>query len=260
MHIVDDSRGQYPDRSVRVFSENAAVPFSVAAEHWMDIFVNERPAMRVVCTPEHLDELVAGRLLTEGLIRHPEDIEAISICEQGLCARATIREETMEQMLLSDGTTAETCCAENRTMLRNRLQETSPVKPLAWRKEWLLRIAERMRQEEPLYAETHAVHGCYLAMEDRVLCCREDIGRHNAMDKVIGWACIQGTDLSQCLLFTTGRMPSDMVSKAINSGVPVLASKTYPSDLGIRLAKQARLTLITVRPSGEWIVWNDGRK
>ncbi len=260
MRIIDASRDRYPDRSVRVFSENAAAPFSVAAEHWMDVFVNERLAMRVVCTPEHLDELVVGRLLTEGLIRHPEDIEAVYICERGLRARVMIRKEAMEQLTPPDGTTIETCCADNRTMLRNRLQETPPVKPLAWRKEWVLRIAERMRQEEPLYAETHAVHGCYLAMEDRVLCCREDIGRHNAMDKVIGWACVQGIDLSQCLLFTTGRMPSDMVSKAINSGVPVMASKTYPSDLGIKLSKQARLTLITVRPNGEWIVWNDGTK
>lgn len=260
MHIVDASRNQHPDSAVRVLSENAAVPFSVAAEHWMDVFVNERLAMRVVCTPEHLDELVVGRLLTEGLIRHPEDIEAISICELGLRARVMIRKEAMEQLLPSDEAAVETCCTDNRILMRNRIRETVFVKPLAWRKEWVLRIAERMRQEEPLYAETHAVHGCYLAREDRVLCCREDIGRHNAMDKVIGWACMQGIDLSQCLLFTTGRMPSDMVSKAISGGVPLLASKTYPSDLGIKLAKQARLTLITVRPNGEWIVWNDGRE
>ena len=123
MHIIDASRGQYPDSAVRVFSENAAVPFSVAAEHWMDVFVNERLAMRVVCTPEHLDELVVGRLLTEGLIRHPEDIEAIYICERGLRARVVIRKEAMEQLTPLDGTTAETCCTDNRILMRNRLRE-----------------------------------------------------------------------------------------------------------------------------------------
>ena len=258
MLIVDASKNRYLDGSVKAFSKITSAPYSVATEHWMDIFINERLAMRVVCTPEHLDELVVGRLLTEGLIRSPDDIEAISICELGLRARVMLRKEAMKQLSSTDGSTIETCCTDNRTMMQNRMRKITPVKPLAWRKTWVLQIVNRMCQEEPLYKETHAVHGCYLAIKDHILCCREDIGRHNAMDKAIGWACIQKIDLGQCLLFTTGRMPSDMVSKAICSGVPVLASKTYPSDLGIKLAKQARLTLMTVRPVGEWIVWIDG--
>ena len=260
MLIVDASKDRYLDGSVKAFSKSASGHFSVATEHWMDVFINEQLAMRIVCTPEYLDELVVGRLLTEGLIRSPDDIEAIHICELGLRARVMLRREAMEQLSPTDGNTIETCCTDNRIMMRNRRREITPVRPLAWRKEWVLQMTNRMRQEEPLYEETHAVHGCYLAIKDHILCCREDIGRHNAMDKAIGWACIQKIDLGQCLLFTTGRMPSDMVSKAICSGVPVLASKTYPSDLGIKLAKQARLTLITVRAGGEWIVWNDGRE
>ena len=260
MQIINSSRDRGLDIAVRAIPENAAAPFSVAVEHWMDIFINERLAMRVVCTPEYLDELVVGRLLTEGLIRQPDDIEAIYICELGLRARVMLRKEAGEQLSAADGTTVATCCTDNRTLMQNKQREIAPVKPLAWKKEWICQIAERMRQEEPLYEETHAVHGCYLAVKDQILCCREDIGRHNAMDKAIGWACIRAIDLRQCLLFTTGRMPSDMVSKAIRSGVPLLASKTYPSDLGIQLAKQARLTLITVRPNEAWIVWSNGMK
>ena len=260
MLIVDVSQDRYMDAAATVFPGKASMPFSVAAEHGMDIFINGQQAMRVVCTPQHLDELVVGRLLTEGLVRDPDEIEAVYICDLGLRARVMLRKEAMEQLSAGDGDTVLTCCTDNRTMIRNRMRQLTPVRPLAWQKEWVLRLAERMRLEEPLYQETHAVHGCYLAREGRILCCREDIGRHNAMDKAIGWACIQKIDPGQCLLFTTGRMPSDMVSKAIRSGVPVMASKTFPSDLGITLAKQARLTLITVRPGGELIVWNDGRE
>lgn len=259
MRIIDCSKNSRLERTEEVIPENGA-PFQIAAEHWMDVFINERPAMRVVCTPEHLDELVAGRLLTEGLIRCPEDIERIYICELGLRARATVREKVSESLSGTDNSVVATCCTDNRSFLQSGAQEIAPVRPIEWKSEWLTRIQKRMGEEEPLYGATHAVHSCYLARENEVLCCREDIGRHNALDKAVGWACIHEIDLSKCLLFTTGRMPSDMVSKAVRSGVPVLVSKTYPTDLGLRLAKEKKLTLITVRPGGSLTVWNDGAK
>ena len=74
---------------------------------------------------------------------------------------------------------------------------------------------------------------------------REDLGRHNALDKVIGAALMQEIDLKQCVLFSSGRLPTDMVAKAIRAGVPVLASKAAPTVQGIELAKKYRLTLIT---------------
>ena len=259
MRITDRSRFHLMDCAVQAVPENGEVPAGVAAEHWMDVWINERLAMRIVCTPEHLDELVVGRLLTEGLVQRPEDIREIYLCEQGLRAKVLLREGSGGWLDAADAPAVSSCCTDNRTLLRSRL-ETAPVDPIPWDPAWLLQAAGRMREEAPLYSETHAVHACYLVREDRILCCREDIGRHNALDKAVGWGCLQGIDLTRCLLFTTGRMPSDMVSKAVRARVPVLASKTYPSDLGIQLAIQARLTLATVRPGGELLVWNDGTR
>ena len=258
MRVIDCSTNRYPDCCVQALPANRAAAPVVAAEHWMEIWLQDRPAMRVVCTPEHLDELAVGRLLTEGLIADPDDIEELYICEYGLRARITLRPEARAPLAEAEAPEVASCCTDNRTLLRRRLEEAGPVRPIPWEPEWLIRLQEKMRGGEPLYEATHAVHACYLARGEELLCCREDIGRHNALDKVVGWAALQGIDLRECLLFTTGRMPSDMVSKAIRSRVPILVSKTFPTDQGLRLARQARLTLITVRGNGELIVWTDG--
>ena len=260
MQIINASKYSAMDGTERVHPENSEAFFSVAAEHFMDVFLNEQRAMQVVCTPQHLDELVVGRLITEGLVSSTEDIETLYICDRGLRARVMLRPGAETQLSKAEGVTVSTCCTDNRTLMESRNGALTPVSPIPWDKEWVLEALGRMRREEPLYEQTHAVHSCFLVRAGRVLCCREDIGRHNALDKAVGWACINGIDLKECLLFTTGRMPSDMVTKAVRCGVPILASKTYPTDQGIAVAKENRLTLITLRPGGEWILWNDGTK
>ena len=78
--------------------------------------------------------------------------------------------------------------------------------------------------------------------------------------RVIGWALMAGVDRARCMLFTTGRMPADMVAKALRAGIPLLASKTYPTDRGLELARRGRLTLATVRPDGTTLIWTNGQE
>ena len=84
----------------------------------------------------------------------------------------------------------------------------------------------------------------YLANRERILYVREDIGRHNAFDKAIGSALIDGVDLSQCLLYTSGRVPTDMVVKAIRARLPLLVSKKVATDKTVEVARSLNLTLI----------------
>ena len=200
----------------------------------MDVYIDGRFALHIVCTPAHLAELAAGRLVTEGWARQREDIRAIEIGKKGLRADVTMKNGIAVP------------------------EEAPLVTPVPWEAGWLYRAAERMRGEEPLYGHTHAVHACYLGCGNELLCCREDVGRHNAMDKAVGYALIEGIDRGRCYLFTTGRMPADMVMKAVRAGVPLLASKTYPTDEGIALAQKTRLTLVTLRPDGSLLIWTDG--
>ena len=260
MHITDRSGYSYLECAKGSPGAGEDLPFQIAAEHRIEVYLNERPAMRLTCTPQHLDELVLGRLLTEGLIRRTEEVQHISICEKGLRARVMLEADALGRLTENDTEIVNTCCTDNRSFLSDGAENLPTVKPIPWESAWLQGMAEKTRGGQSLYESTHAVHACCLFREDRLLCCREDIGRHNALDKAIGWALITGTDVTRCMLFTTGRMPADMVTKAIRAGIPLLASKTFPTDQGIDLAKQARLTLITIRPDRSILIWNDGLK
>lgn len=256
MRIIDCSADSHLDCTVTRAARDQALP--VAAEHGLEVFVNERPAMKITCTPQHLAEMVLGRLLTEGFIRRPEEIEEIYICEKGLRAKVLLCAQAAAALTARKTETVGTCCTDNRTLLAGEERGLAPVTPIVWQEGWIRGAAAYLQAHQPLYADTHALHACCLAREGHPLCCREDLGRHNALDKAVGWALETGEDLSRCLLYTTGRMPADMVSKAIRAGVPLLASKTYPTDQGIALARQAGLTLVTLRRDGGLLVWNDG--
>ena len=251
--------GQF-DCTAEIRPAEGTVYGRLPTEHVMEVFVNEQLAMRVVCTPEHLDELVTGRLLTEGLIRSREDIRQLYVCEQGLICRVWLQEGVPWQRSDSMAVTVGTCCTDNRILAGRQAEELQPVIPIAWKASWLMDTAARLREGEPLFSVTHATHACYLAAGESLLCCREDIGRHNALDKAVGYGVLSETDLSGCWLFTTGRMPADMVTKAVRAGIPLLASKTWPTDRGVAIARQTGLTLVTVRGERDLTIWADGRK
>ena len=92
-------------------------------------------------------------------------------------------------------------------------------------------------------ASTHAVHSCLLLRAGRILYRCEDLGRHNALDKAVGCALTEGVPLAECVLFTSGRVPVDMVRKAIRAGVPALVSKSMPTVQSLELAEEYGLKL-----------------
>ncbi len=234
MRIIDRAGTGLPPLSLRTEPLNAPASVEIASEHVMDLFIDGRFALRIVCTPEHLPELAAGRMVTEGWVRNKEDIRSIEVGECGLRADVTLTHELAAPL------------------------EAPAVMPRPWEEAWLRQAAERMRGQEALYSRTHAAHSCYLGRGNGLLCCREDIGRHNALDKAVGYALIQGIGRADCYLFISGRMPADMVLKAARADIPLLASKAYPTNEGIALARRAGITLVTLRPDGALLIWTDG--
>ena len=258
MIIHDQTKTAGLPCTVQAPPSGAGTAPALAAEHHMEVLLNARPAMRLVCTPEHLDELVLGRLFTEGLIESAEEVLGLRICAKGLQAEVLLQEAASARLREQETEAVPSCCTDNKLLLTRARGTPKKLSPIPWREDQIRALAAHVLQEAPLYRVTQAVHSCALAAGDELLCLREDLGRHNALDKAVGFALLQGLDLSRCTLFTTGRLPTDMVSKAIRAGIPLVVSKTYPTGEAMAMAREAGLTLVTLRGDGALTVWTEG--
>ena len=232
-------------RRVHVDGSHTVVHNAVQEEKLLSVYVNDILTMQLGCSVTGLSELVVGRLFTEGLISGPGEIDCLSVCEQSLRADVYLndREADLSRQAIH---AIPTCCTMNRTLNDWFAQdlELEPVKPIPYDPAWIFHMANVFAQDKTGHARTRGVHSAYLATPHEVLCMREDIGRHNAFDKVIGWALIGGIDLGACMVFTSGRIPTDMAVKAVRAGIPILATKTVATDKAVELARRYDLTLI----------------
>ena len=241
----------------------------VLEEHVIDVYINDQLTMKLICIPQFLTELVLGRLLTEGIIETVKDVEQIYICEHGLRARVMLRgnkgeNETLQapvtdshpqtgRVALDGGASQESfteitpsCCTGNHILNDYFLtqKEVKPVVPIPWKASQIFDLADRFHAGMPLHGQTFATHSCFLAKDGALLFQCEDIGRHNALDKAIGYALRHEIPLTECMVYSSGRIPTDMAMKAIRAGIPILSSKASPTAEAIELAKEYGLTLV----------------
>jgi FdhD protein len=228
----------------------------LAAEEPLEIRVGERPLSVTMRTPGNDLELTAGFLFTEGLVLRREQIlkldpnQESKEANRGNVVRAELASECFvdSEKLQRNFFAASSCgiCGKaSIEAVRSRtLQPPNPnfeVDP-----EILLRIPDSLRESQAVFGRTGGLHGAALFdRSGKLLVVREDIGRHNAVDKVIGWALLEGrVPLADSILLVSGRGGFEIVQKAIVAGLPVVASVSAPSSLAVQLAREMRLTLI----------------
>lgn len=233
----------------------------IVLEHNMNIYINGQLALRLVCTPNDLAELVVGRLISGGYIHSLDEVETLSICEYGRDARVFLKGSSSDNETLVNAAAAEepTCCTDNRVIMAAR-PDGAPVLPLPktdYKPEWVFELAAAFKRDSKIHSRTAGTHSCYLASRGEILYSAEDIGRHNALDKAVGAAALRGIPMKDCMLFTTGRVPADMARKVITAGIPVLVSKSVPTNAAIELAHEYDLTLICRAWPDSYEIFND---
>lgn len=219
---------------------------SLIQEVPLTIFLNGREVVTLLCTGHHLEELTLGFLKSEGLLDDIEEIKALQVDEEAGVARVTLHKgHSLREDLYQKRTLGSGC---GRASLYYQPLDALQIRPL--RDQFRVRgqeLRDRMRdmaRGAALYRETRGTHNAALAQADRVLVSREDIGRHNAADMIVGYAIREALSMGDKILLTTGRTSSEIVLKAARVGIPILVSRSAPTLLGVEVAQQAGMTLV----------------
>lgn len=234
----------------------------LAAEEPLEIRVGEHPLTVTMRTPGHDLELAAGFLFTEGLVSKREEILNLAVPSEEagrdssnevnrgnvirveLAASAAFDAEKMRRHFFA-ASSCGICGKASIDAIRSRALRT-PNPEFRADAEMLTRLPDSVRASQAVFGRTGGLHAAALADRDgNILVVREDIGRHNAVDKVIGWALLEKrVPLSDRILFVSGRGGFEIVQKAIVAGIPLVACVSAPSSLAVQLARELQLTLV----------------
>jgi FdhD protein len=218
-------------------------------------------------TPGDDKELVAGFLFTEGIISRREHLVSLRLPRDASPERNLVRVTLDSKVRLATGSAARrfsagsacgVCGKASITQLRRRglrrLDLTTRFDP-----EVLCQLPQKLRAAQATFGRTGGLHAAALFNGDgALLVLREDIGRHNAVDKVIGWAFLEGRlPLSGQVMLVSGRGGFEIVQKAISAGVPLLASVSAPSSLAVQLARELGLTLVGFLRGQRFVIYSE---
>ena len=217
---------------------------NVAEERPLTIFLNSQEIVTSMTIGDYPQYLAVGFLRNQGMLHPDDDITGTDYDEElqtivVRTARKTNYEEKLSKKTRTSGCAVGTVFGD---MMEGLDSLTLPSTPL--RTSWLYALAHKINQTPSLYLAAGAIHGSVLCEKDNPLVYMEDVGRHNAVDKIAGWMLLNSVEAKDKMLYTTGRLTSEMVIKTACMGIPALASRSGFTAWGVDIARQVGLTLI----------------
>ncbi|UWQ38039.1 formate dehydrogenase accessory sulfurtransferase FdhD [Leisingera aquaemixtae] len=221
-----------------------AAEIAVVEERPLTIFLNSQEIVTAMTIGDYPEYLALGFLRNQRMLRdgdevtrvdYDEDLETVVV----RTAVETSHEEKLKKKTRTSGCAVGTVFGDMMDGLEDvRLPEAEA------RTSWLYTLAHKINRTPSLYLEAGAIHGTVLCRQDRPLVYMEDVGRHNAVDKIAGWMLSEQAEAADKILYTTGRLTSEMVIKTAMMGIPVLASRSGFTAWGVEIAREVGLTLI----------------
>jgi len=225
--------------------EGNSVTASVTVERPLTLYLNSQEIVTMMTIGDYPEYLAVGYLLNQNMLSqddritavdYNEDIETVVVRTDG----ETDFEDKLRKKTLTSG------CAQGTVFgdLMENFEDVLLAKDVKIKTSELYRLLHTINSAPSLYLEAGAIHGCVLCEGDHPLIYMEDVGRHNAVDKIAGYMFQKGISGEDKVFYTTGRLTSEMVIKTVQMGIPILVSRSGFTAWGVDLAKEADLTLI----------------
>lgn len=239
----DDPR--LTERVTGIDERGGRVETSVVVERPLTLYLNGQEIVTMMTVGDYPEYLAVGYLANQNMllpddeivdVEHDDDLEVVVV----RTSRRTDYEAKLKKRTLTSGCAQGTVFGdlmetfEGVTLNRDAILKTS----------WLYALMKDINTTPSLYLAAGAIHGCVLCEQDRPLLYMEDVGRHNAVDKIAGYLRMNEVDVEDKIFYTTGRLTSEMVIKTVHMGIPILVSRSGFTAWGVDLARQAGLTLI----------------
>lgn len=243
--MPDPADARLTRRVEGVDQDGNPVAASIVVERPLTLFLNGQEIVTMMTIGDHPAWLAIGYLINQNMLRAGDELTGVDHDDETgtVVVRTRTRtdfEEKLRRKTLTSG------CAQGTVFgdLMERFDAVRLSPDAVLRTSWLYRLLHKIGTAPSLYLEAGAIHGCALCQEDRLLAYMEDVGRHNAIDKIAGWMFSNGLSGSDKIFYTTGRLTSEMVIKCVQMGIPILVSRSGFTAWGVELARKAGLTLI----------------
>ena len=223
----------------------AVVETAVVYERPLTLYLNGQEIVTMMTIGDHPEMLAVGYLLNQNMLRPDDEITGIDYDDDlEVVVVRTARETDYEEKLKKKTRTSG--CAQG-TVFGDVMESFAQVKldpDARLRTSWLYALMKKINTAPSLYLKAGAIHGCVLCEEDRPLVYMEDVGRHNAVDKIAGFMFLNNVSATDKIFYTTGRLTSEMVIKSVQMQIPILVSRSGFTAWGVDLAREAGLTLV----------------
>lgn len=225
-------------RIIRVYDHGSCqtIADQLVAEELLRIVVNGDLLISLACSPEYITHLAVGYLLSEGLVQSPEDILNINVVPP-----LTVEVETRGPLDRQSLNKINTC------MGRSSAAQPSPLPiscPVPWKPDHILNLIKELDDSSVTFRRTGGVHSAALGAQTGTLVRYEDIGRHNAVDKVMGFAFLERIPLHDKCLLLSGRIASEILLKVARLGIPMIISRSAPTFKAVEMADQLGITIV----------------
>ena len=232
------------ERVTGIDQTGAKIETSVTVERALTIFLNSQEIVTAMTIGDYPDYLAVGYLLNQNMLKYDDVVTEVEYDDDLQVVVVRTEHHTNFEAKLKKRTQTSGCA--QGTAFGDLLEavESVALPKAELRTSWLYQMTHAINTMPSLYLEAGAIHGCVLARQDQPLVYMEDVGRHNAVDKIAGWMFRYGVDPADKILYTTGRLTSEMVIKTVRMGIPILISRSGFTAWGVELARQVGLTLV----------------